>query len=390
MPAIHSVDITARRNDMPVNQPDQPGPLWVEVRPGLHRMHTLAGDILAALGKNRDIAGKGRNEHQDIAHAIAWLRAHNISDLVVVDAQRLHPKILGSLSRLAASAEVELWLLHRPPRTDAFVLSLSRRGPDIAEIDDVPRPTPRAPMSPTPSAALPAVPADEFVSFRAAYQRALDDEQAARVEQRFLTTARHCHKRFAADGATEKTVATLVHHIVNPAPDDPELVVDLRALQVAAWDHNLYVKIDMPRLLNSEERPRIPTARADGGLAAYRQPYRAIACSLGRLGHGVADIADITIGDTRPDGRRLSCNGHEVELGDAAARAVRAQLHLRARSGATEDDPLLPQTPKALAKALTDAAIDVGVRVHGRRAERTRDHTQGALRALGITIADLT
>jgi len=50
----------------------------------------------------------------------------------------------------------------------------------------------------------------------------------------------------------------------------------------------------------------------------------------------------------------------------------------------------MPHTPKAVAKALTDAVIDVGVRVHGRRAERTRDHTQGALRALGITVADLT
>jgi hypothetical protein len=39
---------------------------------------------------------------------------------------------------------------------------------------------------------------------------------------------------------------------------------------------------------------------------------------------------------------------------------------------------------------LAGEAVDVGVRVHGRRAERTRHHTQGALRALGITITDLT
>jgi hypothetical protein len=64
---------------------------------------------------------------------------------------------------------------------------------------------------------------------------------------------------------------------------------------------------------------------------------------------------------------------------------VRVQRQLRLATGASPDDPLLPYSPKAL----TEAATDLGVRVHGRRAERTRDHTEGALRALGVTVETL-
>ena len=52
-------------------------------------------------------------------------------------------------------------------------------------------------------------------------------------------------------------------------------------------------------------------------------------------------------------------------------------------------DLLLPYSTKALAKVLTEAATDLGLHVHGRRAERTRDHTEGALRALGVTVEAL-
>jgi hypothetical protein len=68
---------------------------------------------------------------------------------------------------------------------------------------------------------------------------------------------------------------------------------------------------------------------------------------------------------------------------------VLAQRQLRVAAGGSPDDPLLPHSSKALAKTLTEAATDLGIHVHGRRAERTRDHTEGALRALGVTVETL-
>jgi hypothetical protein len=384
---LHAVDVAHQVVALPTTSFIS-GALWVEVRPNLRRLHTVAGDILAALGKRRDLSGKGRNQHEDVTHAVAWMRAHDVTDLVLVDAQRLHPLILRGAITLAADADVDLWLLHRPPRNDAFMRVLARRGANEQPYDAVPAYTTDTPAEPMCTAsALPAVPHTEFITFRAACRQTLTPSDLERVETRFLNTARHCHTRLAADGADRAAVAALVYEILNPAPADAELITDLRGAQVAAWHHDLYVRIDLPRLLNSEERPRIPAHEADARLVAYRQPYRAIAVVLTRHGAGLEDIANIRLCDAA-DGH-LDCAGRTITLGPHTARAVRAQQHLREQAGAGPNDPLLPHTTKTLAKALTDAAEDLGLRVHGRRAERTRDHTQGALRALGIDIASM-
>jgi hypothetical protein len=70
---VHHVDLTTTRVTAPSDSSAPGSPVWVEVRSGLRRIHVLAGDILAALGKRRDLAGKGRNESEDVHHAIAWL-----------------------------------------------------------------------------------------------------------------------------------------------------------------------------------------------------------------------------------------------------------------------------------------------------------------------------
>jgi hypothetical protein len=131
-PTIHSVDATGTGVPVPLTFGCFTGALWVEVRPDLRRVHVLAGDILAALGKRRDVAGKGRNQQEDLTHAGAWLRAYDIEHLVVTEAQRLHPTILTGLTRLAADAGAALWLVHRPPRDDAFVRALTRKQANTA------------------------------------------------------------------------------------------------------------------------------------------------------------------------------------------------------------------------------------------------------------------
>jgi hypothetical protein len=90
-PALVSVDVTGAPVTIPAHPPLVTGALWIEARPDLRRLHVLAGDVLAALGKRRDLAGKGRNEQDDVRHAVAWATAHGITDLVVTEAQRLHP-----------------------------------------------------------------------------------------------------------------------------------------------------------------------------------------------------------------------------------------------------------------------------------------------------------
>ena len=388
-PTIVSVDVTGVPVTIPAHPPLVTGALWVEARPDLRRLHVLAGDLLAALGKRRDIAGKGRNEQDDVRHAVAWATAHRIDDLVIVEAQRLHPLILRGLIALSGDLGARLWLLHRPPRDDAFIRALVRRGAVKAELADVPFPTAASvPLNAEPLH-LPTVPADEFTTFRHSCQRMLTADDA-RVDAHFTATAGHCDRVLVKAGAPRKTVADLLHRLLNPAPGDAQLTVELRALQTAAWHHELYVKIDVPRLLHSEERPRISIADADAALVAYRQPHRAISVALTRAGRDLTDIGALRLRDAADDGSALDVAGEPIAVGPHTARAVLAQRQLRLASGAGPDHLLLPYSLKALAKALTEAATDLGIHTHGRRAERTRDHTEGALRALGVTVATLS
>ncbi|MBN1093446.1 hypothetical protein JKP75_13260 [Blastococcus sp. TML/M2B] len=386
-PTILSVDVTGAPVTIPAHPPLVTGALWAEIRPDLRRLHVLAGDLLAALGKRRDLAGTGRNEQDDVRHALAWMCAHDIADVVLTEAQRLHPVLLNSLVRLTDTAGARLWLLHRPPRSDTFVRALGRRRSAATADLAAPSAAP-APHLPVP-VDLPAVPAAEFTTFRSAYRRTLSAADAARVDAVFSTTARDCTQGLRAHGATRGTVADLLYGLLNPAPPDAQLTVQLRALQAAAWHHDLYVKIDLARLLHGEERPRIPAAVADAALAPYRQPYRPITVMLTRNSWDLASIGAIRISDAAGDGATLATTTGRVSFGPHTARAVRAQVQLRRAAGAEDNDPLLPHSPKALAKALTEAATDLGLHVHGRRAERTRDHTEGALRALGVTVEAL-
>lgn len=388
-PALVSVDVTGTPVTIPAHPPLVTGALWVEARPDLRRLHVLAGDLLAALGKRRDLAGKGRNEQDDVRHTVAWATAHGITDLVVTEAQRVHPLILRGLITLAGDVGARLWLVHRPPREDAFVRALTRRGATEAQLTDVPVPA-AAPQAPIVAPVeLPAVPAEEFTTFRHFCQQTLPAEDAARVDAHFTATAGRCDAVLREAGATRATVADLLHRLLNPAPRDAQLTVELRALQTAAWHHDFYVKIDLPRLLHSEERPRIPTAEADSAVAAYRQPHRAITVALTRAGADLTDITAVRLRDAADDGSAVHVVGERIAVGPHTARAVLAQRQLRVAAGAGPADPLLPHSPKALAKALTEAVTDLGIHVHGRRAERTRDHTEGALRALGVTVETL-
>jgi hypothetical protein len=388
-PALVSVDVTGAPVTIPAHPPLVTGALWVEARPDLRRLHVLAGDVLAALGKRRDLAGKGRNEQDDVKHAVAWATAHGITDLVVTEAQRLHPLILRGLLTLAGDVGARLWLVHRPPREDAFVRVLVRRGATGADLTDVPLPAAAPQVPVAEQVELPAVPAEEFTTFRNSYRQALPAEDARRVDAHFTSTAARCDAALRDASASRATVADLVHRLLNPAPGDAQLTVELRALQTVAWHHDLYVKIDLPRLLHSEERPRIPTAEADAALAAYRQPHRAITVALTRVGRDLADITAVRLRDAADDGSALDVAGERITVGPHTARAVLAQRQLRVAAGAGPADPLLPYSPKALAKALTEAVTDLGIHVHGRRAERTRDHTEGALRALGVAVETL-
>ncbi len=135
-----TIDTTHTPVPAPPPAQDPTGPLAIEIRPNLRRLHVIAGDVLAAIGKRRDIAGKGHNEQEDIDHAQAWLHAHQTPDLTIHHTQRLRPNTLRRLRELAHEGGVErLWLLHAPPRSDSIAHALDRQATRTGTTGEIPQ-----------------------------------------------------------------------------------------------------------------------------------------------------------------------------------------------------------------------------------------------------------
>ncbi|KRF29460.1 hypothetical protein [Phycicoccus sp. Soil802] len=389
MPVNH-VETTEIPLTLPTGIACTASPVWIEVRPDLKRSAALAGDILTALGKRRDVAGKGRNENEDIALAIAWMQAYAITALVATEAQRLNPLVLRQLTTIAKSANVPLWLLHRAPRSDSFVRALERRHAHPRHLDEVPPPRtwhPTVGARPTLAVSLPKV---GFHQFLTACHATLPPKALDRVLLRHASTANHCHEVMQRDGAEVDVIARLAEGILRPAPQDDLLITDIRALQLAAWHRDVYLKTDVTQLVASPERQLIDAHSVDQALVAYRQPQRAIAVTLTMHQVGVRTISGLRLHDAQADGTSITLpDGRPLELPEHSAAALRALVTLRTNNAGGGATPLLNSPERAVSQMLNDANTDLNVRVHGRRAER-HVHPNCWLRKLGLTPHQLT
>jgi hypothetical protein len=395
----HHVDTTGHRITLP-GAPAAPGsPIWIEIRPDLKRFAVIAGDLLAALGKRRDVAGVGRNEHEDIALAGAWMHAYDTTAIVATEAQRLSPRLLTHLVKFAKAQQLPLWLLHRPPHTDTFLCHLDRRVAHPRHLDEVPRPIEAAGTKdeerPTLHLDLPAAPFHHFLD---ACQKHLPPAQFATLHERHTRTRNRAEAalrlRGSVTGAALAVAVTVLANLVEEAlvcaPDDDLLITDIRAIQAAAWEHDLYLKGDMPALLASAERVTQTPAVTDEQLTAYRQPTRILSIALAARQVGVTTITQLRYRDTDPATGTIDVEGRTLRLGPHTTRALRAQHHLHElRARADPQDRLIAIPDRAVSTALNDARTDLDIHVHGRRAER-HVHPNRWLKKLGLTIHDLT
>ena len=336
---VHHVDIGDQPITLPTGMPAPGSAVWFEIRPGLTRSAVIADDILTGLGKRRDVAGVGRNAHADIALTITWLRAYDVTALVATEAQRLSPLVLKALVALARRATVPLWLLHRPPRSDAFFRQLGKHQAHPMRPGDIP--TPRADDSPPalrPTLGI-QLPPTVFHTFLTRTREALTIDEFQQLQERHIHTYRTCSQVLDRAGTGDDVIARLVTQITAGGPTDDLLVTDIRALQLAAWHHDTYLKMDLPTLLASPERPHHPADHIDQLLVAYRQPHRTVAVSLATHQTGIAEMAALRPTDITDDGILTDPGGDPYPLGPNARRAVRA---LRLLRQAQTDDPTAP------------------------------------------------
>lgn len=355
--------------------------------PPIRRLYEVCGIILEALGKNRAFSGSGRNLHEDLHYTKIWLRAHEIRHLVIVDAQQLSIRPLNGLITLADEAHVDLWLVTRPPTSDAFARAVACHGAQRLTLDDLPRPFAVAATVPQPTPKpFPAVPATDFHLFRAHCRDALPRADFARVDRRLsraFTTA-HAALTTRADAAG---VAALVRDVLDAAPDDNELITDIRAIQIACFHHDRHLRADLPALLASEERPRIPLDEVPDALFAYRQPWRPAAALLARHGMNVSEISTIPFTAVEPNSGTVATEPRPIALPPKALPLLRALLLDQAPD--TQEHLLIAKQPKAIARALRDIEHECGYPIVGRQLERQRPNARAWLRRLGITLKEL-
>lgn len=164
------------------NNPDA----GVIVAPELRRRFELGWALLEALGKRSDVTGSGRNDEDNWELLCAWLTAHRIEHLVLLDAQWLPPALVADICGLSALAELTVWLVahHEVPQTyrDALDNWPHRSGGDrdLAEVAAIG--LRQAPDS--AAAEFPKVPADSWPTFRHAAATNLDPDgfAVARLE----------------------------------------------------------------------------------------------------------------------------------------------------------------------------------------------------------------
>lgn len=381
------------------------GVVVVQARPGTRRDGWLAADVLAAMGKRRDVTGKGRNHDQDWALASIWLTAHSVGDIIVTDLANLPDDVAEALLRLAAGAGATLWLV-ADHAIDEPLAQLLAQWPVTA----VARPAFDAhwqerttDRGETPTSAAgdgwpDAVPDADFPVFRAEARRLLTADEFAAVDAAYTQAHAATGLWLASADVTEQTVAEHLRDLLTGCTTSAQMTTSLRAAQVAAFTAGWYVQADLLRLLAAGDA----TVAAAGGdpatwrkLRAYRDPHRGAICALTAAGLDIAGQQQLRIGDVADDGTSVHTSGRAVVVRPDAAVYLRAAVQRRRSEGASDDETLLtiatgtPMRAKGIADVIAAAMRELGVAlVSGQVLRSDSDHASW-LRRRGVSVTHL-
>src|ERR1039458_2725250 len=90
----------------------------------MRRSYELTWELLFAFGKESDVAGAGRDETLNWEVLVAWIVAHRVQHIVLVDAQWLRRVMLEEMIGLASVTATTLWLVAQYPLEDEYEQAL--------------------------------------------------------------------------------------------------------------------------------------------------------------------------------------------------------------------------------------------------------------------------
>jgi len=313
------------------------GVVVVHRRPG---SRGLAHDLLGALGKNHHGLG-WPGEPRAWPLADLWLAAECVQHLIIYGAHRLTTDDVNRLTEIVARTRGRLWLVTRiagqvdirwrAALDDLLALGAARVKPHtVQEHRDAQRTM---------------LCADEnFLTFRAGCWWLLGPATLRDVEERLAAVIAATERWLTNHEEPDRwQTGALLERLLGDARDQDDVIVVLRAMQIAFFQHGWLLSCNTPALCDSSRL--ILNARRGGEQAAALR--RVCAPDLAALGTLTActpldshRLAGLRLDSIVADGGRVVCEDNHYELPAAFRGLVRAQQLSRQRMGAQPPDAL--------------------------------------------------
>ena len=356
--------------------------------PGAAGRVQLASDLLVSLGKRFDALASERVRAKARDLVDVWVEAERVRHLFVLRAHLLAPGRWRDLLGLGRRRGIETWFIVHPtapawldgvlagaPYRRWCPASFAARWRDVAaQGDGEPR-----------RMSFPEVPADDFLTFRAAARRLLDGADFEHLDQTF------CESMDRTDGALGAwkrrvrmspppplelaDVSAQLQALLVTCSGPPEALTRLRGAQAAYFRAGWLVSFQPPLVPTGASVPlgprldsaaaarlrRLCTPRSTSAMALF------LAAEFRSLG-----LSRLNLGDIDDTGGDLAVGRRGLLVPEYASSLVRAQLVERRRDGASASEPLFVHarsgersSPSALRNVLRSVsgrtAIAVGV-----------------------------
>lgn len=307
-------------------------------------------DLLRALGSDPDVHGAPRSAGKLFDQAVGRLMASSAHHLVVARAHMVPSGLLLDWAEAAAICGKRVWLV---AQVELLRRSLSdmvnHHGLQVIPFEEFLEAVPEAP---TPDASpdqvrFPVVPRTEFPLFLATCQTTLGADEFTRVEEVFAGTHADAAALIDDGGRDEAAIAPFLREQVRRSSCTDEVIVRVRAAQVAAFTRGLHVQVRIEAVVASSEWAPPPGLGSleVRDLSSLGRTHDAAAAVLA-LASGASGerLSRLDVADVARDGATVRVGGAVVVIPPMGRELVAAQRATRLLQGGGPGAPLFTKS----------------------------------------------
>ena len=357
------------------------------------RIGEIALTLLQALGKSLQVTGGNTvRTAEHTQYAPLWAVAHRLTEVLVLDAQRLTAAMVRHLRTLLGN-DVRLVGYANPAPRPEYRRAITAEGVTTTTItweDLLVAHPPTRPTGTTPRAdgySLDHLPLVDFLVFRDTARRLNTPATFAAIDTDYRTA-------YTAAATVNPDVHAVIAHLdqsTAATSSTAPILVAIRATQAALFRRGWLLQAHpdpAPRHPRMHPPPQ-PKPRRLERLRAYIRPERAATTTLYLLGTPAKALNSTTIGEARAALDTRTHTGRPVP--DVARPLLTAQLLRREHEGAHDHDSYLnlPGQRRHL-EILIDARRDLALPIDGRNLRDDHvTHSSRVLDRLGLNVRTL-